>query len=95
MNKKLFFGVFSKMAEKRIFLIFVGPFLNFCKANKNRNYLANFQNFCKIFFCTGPHYVDFAFAFDTTLIRLEMNMAKICSAGVFAPLLNRQLDRVK
>ena len=46
------------MAEKRIFLIFVDLFLNFCKANKNCDYSANF------------HYVDFTF--DTTLIQLEM-----------------------
>ena len=40
-------------------------FLNFCKAKKNCDYTANF-------FYMGPHYVDFTFAFDTTLIQLEM-----------------------
>ena len=60
------------MAEKRIFLIFVDLFLNFCKANKNCDYSANFQNFCTFFFYMGLHYVDFTFAFDITLIGLEM-----------------------
>ena len=36
------------MAENRPFLIFLDSFLNFCKANKNCDYLANFQNCCKI-----------------------------------------------
>ena len=31
-----FFGVYSKMAEKRIFLIFVDLYLNFCKASQVR-----------------------------------------------------------
>ena len=55
------------MAEKRIFLIFVDSFLNFGKVNKNCDYSANFHNFLG-----GLHYVDFTFAFDTTLIQLEM-----------------------
>ena len=39
--------------------IFVGKFLKIGR-------------FIAIFFLMGPHYVDFTFAFDTTLIRLEM-----------------------
>ena len=31
------------MAEKRIFLIFVDSFLNFCAANKKWDYSVNFQ----------------------------------------------------
>ena len=46
------------------------PFLNFCKANKNCAPISKI--FAKIFFYMGPHYVDFIFAFDTTLIQLEM-----------------------
>ena len=42
------------------------------KENKNCNYSANFQKFCKRIFFMGPHYVDFTFAFKTALIRLEM-----------------------
>ena len=57
------------MAEKRIFLIFVDLFLNFCKANKNCDYSANFQNGASL--CGF-----FTFPFDTTLIRLEMT--EIC-----------------
>ena len=74
------------MAEKHTYLIFVDSFLNFCKANKNCDYLANFQNVCKLFFYMGPHYLDvkFTFAFDTTLIQLKMT--EIRSTGIFAPL---------
>ena len=54
-NKITFFGVYSKMAEKRIFLIFVDSFLNFCKVNKNFDY----SKFLQFFFYTGPHYMDF------------------------------------
>ena len=32
----------------------------------------NFQNFSIFFFYMGSHYVDFTFAFNTPLIRLEM-----------------------
>ena len=35
-NKITFFGVYSKMAEKRIFLIFVDSDLNPCKASQVR-----------------------------------------------------------
>ena len=31
-----------------------------------------FKIFAKKFYYMGPHYVNFTFAFDTTLIRLEM-----------------------
>ena len=31
-----------------------------------------FKIFANFFFYMGPHYLDFPFAFDTTLIRLEM-----------------------
>ena len=34
--------------------------------------LGQFSKFVQFFFLHGPHYVDFTFAFDTTLIRLEM-----------------------
>ena len=36
MNKITFFGVYSKIAEKRIFLIFVDSDLNLCKASQVR-----------------------------------------------------------
>ena len=36
------------MSQKRIFLIFVDSFLNFCKANKNCNYSATTQNFLSV-----------------------------------------------
>ena len=40
----------------------------------------------------GPHYVDFTFAFDTTLIRLEMTeIWPKYVAQAFLPPLNRQL----
>ena len=49
----------------------------------------------------GPHYVDFTFAFDTTLIRLEMTEIwpkYVAQAFLPLPPLNRQLriplDRV-
>ena len=35
-NKITFFGVYSKIAEKRIFLIFIGLDLNLCKASQVR-----------------------------------------------------------
>ena len=60
------------MAEKRPFLIFFYLFLNFCKANKNCDYSANLKLFCNFLFYMGPYYVEFIFAFHTTLIRLEM-----------------------
>ena len=60
------------MAERRPFLIFFDLFLNFCKANKNSDHLPNFKNVCKKNFYMGPHYVNFTFAFYTTLIRLEL-----------------------
>ena len=60
------------MAEKHPFLIFFDSFQHFCKANKNCDYLVNFQNACNFLFYMGSHYVEFTFAFDTTLIRLEM-----------------------
>ena len=60
------------MAEKHPFLIFFDSFLIFCKANKNCDYSANFQKFYKFFFYIGPHNLDITFAFDTTLIQLDM-----------------------
>ena len=39
MNKITFFGVSSKIAEKRIFLIFVDSDLNICKASQVRAFL--------------------------------------------------------
>ena len=60
------------MAVKRPFLFFDDFFLNFCKTNKNCDYSTNFQKNFKKNFYMGPHYVDLTFAFDTTLIRLEM-----------------------
>ena len=36
LGKITFFGVFSKIAEKRIFLIFVDSDLNLCKASQVR-----------------------------------------------------------
>ena len=72
LNKITFFGVYSNMAKKRPLLIFLDSFLNFCKANKNFDYSANFQNFCNFCLLMGPHYVDFTFASETTLIWLEM-----------------------
>ena len=41
------------MAEKCPLLIFFDSFLNFCKANKNCEYFANLQNFCKFFSTWG------------------------------------------
>ena len=80
------------MTEKRPFLIFDDLFLNFCKANKYCDYSANFHNFCTFFFYMGPHYVDLTFAFDTTLIRLEMTeIWPKYVAQAFLPPLNRQL----
>ena len=38
---------------------------------------------CGIFFYMGPHYVDFTFAFDTTLIRLEMQSLELGGGGGF------------
>ena len=43
LNKITFFGVYSKMADTRPFLIFFYLFLNFCTANKNCDYSANFH----------------------------------------------------
>ena len=46
----------------------------------------------------GPHYVDFTFAFDTSLIQIEMtDMAKIFSTGLApeSPAQDPPLDRVK
>ena len=61
--------------------------------NKNCDYSANFQIFCNFLFYMGPHYVDFAFAFDTTLIRLEMTeiWPKYVAKAFLPPSLNRQL----
>ena len=42
----------------------------------------------------GPHYVDFTFAFDTTLLRLEMTEIwpkYVAQAFMSPPLRNRQL----
>ena len=50
----------------------MGGRVKFRKVNKNCNYSANFKNFCNFFFYMGLHFVDFTFAFDTTLIRLVM-----------------------
>ena len=75
------------MAEKRIFLIFVDSFLNFCKANKNCDYSANFQFFCKISFLHGASICGFHICFDyhSNPTWNDWVMAKICIAGVFAP----------
>ena len=60
------------MAKKHPSMTFYDLFLNVCKANKNCDYSANFQKNLAKFFYIGPHIVKFTFAFDTTLIRLEM-----------------------
>ena len=63
--------------------------------------LGQFSKFLQFFFYMGTHYVDFTFAFNTPLIRLEMTeLWPKYEAGVFAPPpLNRQLktplDRLK
>ena len=61
-----------------------------------------FKIFANFFFYMGPQFVDFTFAFDSTLIRLEMTKIwpEKCSTGVFAPHLessaqNPPWDRVK
>ena len=42
------------------------------KGKPKSQLLGQFSKFCTFFFYMGLHYVNFTFAFDTTLIRLEM-----------------------
>ena len=59
------------MTEKRPFWIFFTHFWIFVRWTK----IAITRSIFKIlafFFYMGPHYVDFTFAFETSLIRLEM-----------------------
>ena len=46
MNKITFLGVYSKMAEKRIFLIFVDSDLNLCKASQVRAFRLVREHLC-------------------------------------------------
>ena len=57
------------------------------KANKNCYYSANFQNVCKIFLLHGASLCGFhiSFWYHSNLTWNDWDMAKICSAGVFAP----------
>ena len=64
------------MAENHIFLIFVDSYLNFSRRTKIAINRPIFKIFAKIFSYMGPHYVNFTFAFDTTLIQLKIT--KIC-----------------
>ena len=73
---ELFLVSLQKMPKNALSWFF-DLFLNFFKAIKNWDYSANFQNCCNFFFVMGPHYVDFAFAFDTTLIILVLMLINI------------------
>ena len=87
-----FFGVYSNMAEKRIFLIFVDSFLNFCKAGEQKlRSLGQFSKFLHIYFLHGASLCGFHIGYHYNLTWNDWDMAKIRSTGVFAP----HLDRVK
>ena len=75
-----------KNGRKCIFLIFVDLFLYFCKAKKNCDYLVNFQNFWTICFLHGVSLCGFhiCFWYHSNPTWNEWDLAKICSAGVFA-----------
>ena len=75
------------MANKRIFLFFVDSFLNFCKANKNCDYSANFQSFCIFLLLHGASLCGFhiCFWYHSNPTWNDWDMAKIYSEDVFVP----------
>ena len=71
LKKNNFFWCLFKNGRKMPFLVFFYLFL-FVRQTKFAITRPIFEIVAEFYFYTGPHYVDFTFAFDTTLIQLEM-----------------------